>query len=232
MNAVDKKTKIQTAIQSFKNNNLYENAINLFTTLGYNTYRQSRLDCNTFEGFKESFIESGDNFKEDKALKDDWKKIELLFQLTKSEMTTQIDMFDTGKINNTIYESYIFFAIELKNKNYTRTQLAQITREINKLFKMPVMILFKYGELLTLSIINRRLHKRDETKDVLQKVILIKDININDTHRAHKDILFDLSFDELYKKYRFTNFVNFQKALEGVLDTKSSEDFNLSKNEK
>ena len=35
---------------------------------------------------------------------------------------------------------------------------------------MPVMILFRHGDTLTLSIINRRLHKRDESKDVLEKV--------------------------------------------------------------
>lgn len=46
-------------------------------------------------------------------------------------------------------------------------------------FPMPVMILFKHGSLLTLSVINRRLHKWDESKDVLEKVTLIKDIRIS-----------------------------------------------------
>lgn len=31
------------------------------------------------------------------------------------------------------------------------------------------------GDTLTLAVINRRLHKRDESKDVLEKVTLIKD---------------------------------------------------------
>ena len=41
---------------------------------------------------------------------------------------------------------------------------------------------------------------RDESKDVLEKVTLIKDINILIPHRAHIEILFDLSFDELKDK--------------------------------
>ena len=64
---------------------------------------------------------------------------------------------------------------------------------------MPVMVLFKYGGYLTLSVIKRRLHKKDESRDVLKKVTLIKDIKIEDPHRAHIEILFDLSLEELRK---------------------------------
>ncbi len=62
---------------------------------------------------------------------------------------------------------------------------------------MPVMILFKYGPFLTLAVIDRRLHRQDTSKDVLEKVTLIKDISIGKPHRAHIEILFDLSFEEL-----------------------------------
>jgi transcription antitermination factor NusG len=82
------------------------------------------------------------------------------------------------------------------------------------------MVLFKYGQSLTLAVINRRLHKRDERKDVLEKVILIKDINIENPHRAHIEILFDLSFSELLKKHKFTNFVDLHNAWQKTLDTK------------
>ncbi|KXK30064.1 MAG: hypothetical protein UZ01_01537 [Candidatus Brocadia sinica] len=125
-------------------------------------------------------------------------------------------------------------AIELKNKHYDRGRLSQITREVNKLFPMPVMILFKHGNTLTLSVINRRLHKRDKSKDVLEKVTLIKDIRISTagggvrrtgvenepvTHRAHIEILFDLSFDGLKNKHGFTNFVELHNTWQKTLDT-------------
>jgi len=85
---------------------------------------------------------------------------------------------------------------------------------------MPAMILFSYNGLLTFSVINRRLHKKDKGKDVLEKVTLIKDINIHEPHRAHVEILFDLSFDELHRKHGFTNFVELHQAWQKTLDTK------------
>ena len=84
---------------------------------------------------------------------------------------------------------------------------------------MPVFILFKNGEYLTLSVINRRLHKRDASKDVLEKVTLIKDIRFAAPHRAHIEILYDLSFDILYDRYRFTSFVGLHEAWRNTLDS-------------
>ena len=53
-------------------------------------------------------------------------------------------------------ESYLFFAIKLSGDHYTRTQLSQITREINKAFDMPAMILFQHGGALTFAVIDRQ----------------------------------------------------------------------------
>ena len=39
---------------------------------------------------------------------------------------------------------------------------AGLTRAVNRLFQMPAMILFRHGDTLTLAVINRRLHKRDD----------------------------------------------------------------------
>ena len=218
------KQQIESAINDFKNPDLFKTGINLFKTLGYNTQRQSRLDNHTFEGFYNDFIDGNDNipdvekFKQ-KALTSDWQNIEMLFQLTESEMSSQGTLFDTDKVDNTIIEAYLFFAIELKEIAYSRTKLSDITRYINRVFPMPVMVLFKYGKQLTLSVIKRRLHKRDESRDVLKKVTLIKDIKIKDPHRAHIEILFDLSLEELRKKYAVTNFVELHNAWQKTLDS-------------
>ena len=214
------KSSIQKAIAGFKTNELFENSISLFETLGYNTARQNRLDNNTFKYFKDNFIDTDDNFNEEKALVTDWVKIELLFQLTNEEVSGLTDMFSSGKVDNTIIESYLFFAIELSGTSYSRTKLSAITREINKLFSMPVMLLFFYDEKLTLSVINRRLHKRDSSKDVLEKVTLIKDIRTANPHRAHIEILYDLSFPILKSAFKVTNFVELHRAWEKILDTK------------
>ncbi len=83
---------------------------------------------------------------------------------------------------------------------------------------MPVMILFQHGETLTFSIIDRRLHKLDSSKDVVEikKVTLIKDIRIENPHRAHIEILADLALQD----YDVRNFVELHEAWKKTLDTK------------
>lgn len=241
--AKDLRQKIKEAIQQFGAGNLSENALNLFQTLGYITERRAPLEKPAYIAFRDSFIDSQSRFNEDKALVKEWKYVDLLFQLSKEEVTRQLSLFDTKQVDRTVIETYLFFAIEMAEEHYTRTDLSHITREVNRLFPMPVMILFKHGFSLTLSAINRRLHKRDKSKDVLEKVTLIKDIRISPagggdveiplkkggkgvvsgngavTHRAHIEILFDLSFDELKNKHKFTNFVELHNAWQKALDT-------------
>jgi len=219
------KEQIQKVINEFNQKDLFDAGINLFKTLGYNTERQNRLDNPTYEGFYNNYIEVSDKiadiekFKE-KAHVQEWKRIELLFQLTDSEMSNRGGLFGTEKVDDTLIEAYLFFAIELKGDNYTRTVLSSITRQINKVFPMPVMILFKYNGLVTLSVIDRRINKKDENKDVLKKVTLIKDINFSNPHRAHIEILFDLNLANLRENYSITNFVELQNAWQKTLDTK------------
>ena len=197
MTEQDIKLTIQAAIKGFATGNFTDNARHLFETLGYHTERQSPLEQKTYAGFHDAFLEDDARFREDKALVKDWKTVDLLFQLTAAEVADGNSLFETKQVDQTIIETYLFFGIELAQPAYTRTALAQITREINKVFAMPVMLLFKHGAHLTLAVINRRLHKQDEHKDVLEKVTLIKDISIVNPHRAHLDILCDLSLPEL-----------------------------------
>ncbi|EKD28584.1 MAG: hypothetical protein ACD_79C00270G0003 [uncultured bacterium] len=219
---IEIKKSIQLAIQSFATFNLTEGAISFFKTLGYNTARQNPFEKKKYSEFKANYGEvfADKKFSEDKALTKEWKSVDLLFQLTKDEISNQNELFDTKKVNNTIIETYLFFVIELTQSDYSRTTFSQITREVNKIFPMPVMIVFKHGNHITFAIINRRLHKKDERKDVLEKVTLIKDISIENPHRAHIEILFDLSFDELLRIHKFSNFVDLHNAWQKTLDTK------------
>ncbi len=54
---------------------------------------------------------------------------------------------------------------------------------------------------------------------MLEKVTLIKDIDYNNPHRAHQEILFDLSLSQLYKNHKFTNFVELHRAWQKTLDS-------------
>ena len=213
------KLSIKEALQSFAKGNLTEKSLNLFENLGYVTERRAPLHKPTYAEFKDTYI--GDKkFDEAKTKTSEWKYVDLLFQLSKEEVLKQATLFDTKQVERTVIETYLFFTIELSADEYSRTELSIITREINRLFPMPAMILFKHGKTLTLSVINRRLHKRDDNKDVLEKVTLIKDIVIENPHRAHIEILFDLTFDELKSKHQFTNFVELHNAWQKTLDTK------------
>ncbi len=220
MTQINSKLNIQSALAAFKSGSLSQNAIALFDALGYNTTRQQPFEQTTYAFFKEYYVSDNNNFNAETAKVAQWQSIDLLFQVSKDEVSDQHTVFGTHQVEQTIIESYLFFALELKPAAYSRTELAQITREINKVFSMPAMILFKHGDSITLSIINRRLHKKSAQKDVLEKVTLIKYIATEKPHRAHIDILFDLSFTEIKRVHKVSNFVELHNAWQKILDTK------------
>ncbi|MGV0024558.1 Eco57I restriction-modification methylase domain-containing protein [Phormidesmis priestleyi] len=215
------KESILRDLKRFEQGDLVESAIALFQTLGYGTDKRVSLDEPTAASFLNSF--NGDGIlKPEKARVDEWQTVDLLFQLTKDEIigSDQLGIqFDDVKVDNTIIESYLFFGIRLRDESYSRSKLAEITREVNKLFLMPVMLVFQHGKTLTLSVINRRLSKRDSSIDVLEKVTLIKDIAVANPHRAHVEILADLSLEQLYKTHQVSNFVELHRSWQKTLDS-------------
>ena len=217
------KAAITKALNRFTTGDLVENGRNLLNTLGYRSERTLALESSTAEAFIAAYDLHGKLIR-DRALTAEWSSIDLLFQLSGTDLTlteTTGLLFDPSRtqVDNTIIESYLFFALRLEGSNYSRTQLSQITREINKLFMMPAMLLFQHGETLTLSIINRRLHAADPSRDILKKVTLIKDIDFKDPHRAHIDILSDLALEPLNQTHGVHNFVELHRAWEKTLDT-------------
>jgi adenine-specific DNA-methyltransferase len=149
--------QIKISLNSFSHGNLSDNALNLFQTLGYESDRQQPFDDKSFANFAE-YITHESNFNQKNAFADEWQYVDLLFQLTETELTQQFSMFDSKDIEREQFNSYLFFAVELNQtksdgRNFTRTDLANITREINKCFPMPVFVLFKIGQNLTQSAI-------------------------------------------------------------------------------
>lgn len=214
---IEHKRQIEENLNSFTSGDLKANALHLFASLGYESDKTADFRPNTSEGFV-SFLRqnSAPSLNEDKAQINEWQTIDFLFQLTDQEIGRTKSSFDSDKvdISDVRIESYLFFAIKLKKAEYRRSDLAEITREINKVFPMPVLILFQHGNTVTFSIIDRRENKKDATKDVLQKITLIKDIRLENPHRAHKEILADLALDNL----DVGNFVELHKAWQKTLD--------------
>jgi hypothetical protein len=223
MNGLKTKQAIQTALRNFAAKPLAQAAIALFESLGYRSAKRLDLTPNTPANFLATF-EQGRKLNPGHAFLSDWQSVDFLFQLTDDEVRAaaggnQQFLFESkGKWNGAAMEFCLFFAIALKKPHYTRTELSGITRAVNRLFPMPALLLFRHGETLTLAVINRRLHKRDEARDVLEKVTLIKDIRFANPHRAHVEILSDLSFDPLLEKHAITNFVSLHRAWQQTLD--------------
>ena len=196
------KMEIQRGLNNFADGQLAENAAQLLKVLGYESQRTLNRDANTVAAFLEDF--DPDNLINiEKAHLHEWHTADFLFQLTADEIQyhTQetIAFYEDRGVDNTIYYSYLFLAIQLKAEVYSRAVLANITREINKLYAMPAMLIFQHGHTLTFAIINRRPSQRDSARDVLEKVTLIKDIDVVNPHRAHLDILAELSLEALYE---------------------------------
>ena len=143
----------------FQHHPLQPSAINLFNKLGYSSRKTPPVPLRTADRFLERFNGAGD-INTERALVDKWESIDLLFQLTDEEI---IEAGPQGTFNfgssevDISRQSYLFFVLKLHDTHYTRTQLSQITREINKPKRMPpAMVLFQHGEKLTFAVIDRR----------------------------------------------------------------------------
>ena len=218
----DIKPSIQTALGNFSRQPLAQAATGLFDVLGYRSEKKFPIVPNSGSQFRAEF-DPQNRLIEEKARIQEWRSVDILFQLTDDEIRQalggQAGLFTNGKIDGTLISSYLVFAIELDGAKYSRTHLANITRQVNLLFPMPVLILFRHGETLSLGIITRRLNKRDASRDVLEKVTLIKDVRAANPHRAHLEILEDLSLPALASAHHLANFADLQRAWEKTLDT-------------
>lgn len=144
-----------------------------------------------------------------------------MFQVDTEAMQSQESLF-TPTINRNEPSSYLFFIIELKGANYSRNQLSQIARELNRPFPMNVFVLFKYDTFLTLSLIDKRQNKKVAHKDVVEKVTHLYNINFSKPHAAHVHILKSFAFNTLVSeapKKRITNFAELHRGWQKVIST-------------
>jgi adenine-specific DNA-methyltransferase len=212
----DQKKSIEAALNEFASSSLVDASRQLFSTLGYQSRRRGSIK--TVKQFRE-FLDPQEKLtdRECSAL-DRLKSLHLLFQLTDADLASQNDLFDDkSAIQETKIESYLFFAAELPPGQYTRTELATLVRAVNKPLPMPALLLFRYGDKISIGMIHRRLHKRDQSKDVLEKVTLIKDIAFADPIRAHIEILNDFSLSKLDADFNVSNFVLLHEAWQNRL---------------
>ena len=192
---------------------LREGAVLLLNTLGYASNRTA--DAGNVQEFLERFRPEKPLSDKQRGLFDDWRRVEIVFQVTGDEIEFSPDkpgLFDGPGFDQGRAKSFLFLAVDMRPDTYSRALLAETTRTVNRLFRMPIIIVFRYGSALTLAAVHRRASRRDDNRDVLEKVTLVKDISLKNPHRAHIEILGDLaltdliqagvrSFDDLHMKW-------------------------------
>ena len=213
---------ISNTIRDFADGSLRDSTVRLLSELGYTSNKVLPPENNNLT----TFIEWGkaeENVKDKQIdlLRQHWDQAEIVFQITDDEIQ-ESTIFSSTEFDQGRIQSFLFVAVDLSEEKYTRGKLAEMTRIVNKIFKMPVIMFYRYGKTsdkrdLTTALIHRRPHLRDHSKDVLEKVTLIKDIRVKDPHRAHLDILQNLS---LKKHKSVKNFDQLHDKWESVLDTK------------
>jgi len=219
--ATDLRTSLATALAQFTTQPLPDAAREFFKLLGYESGRT--LDVDSVDSFCQKFDPEG-RLDHPSALKAEWKSVDLLFQLTDQELSTQESLFQDNSIQQGLFQSYVFFAIELTGGDYARGTLTGIARRLNRIFPMPVMVLIKHqceGKLaLSIAVINRRRNKVYADRDVLEKATIIRDIALEIPHRGHLDILASLAFDQLVhpEKKPITDFDTLHAAWEQIFN--------------
>lgn len=143
--------------------------------------------------------------------------LNVVFQLTGEELHLQTDILDSISFQELKYSKYLVCCYNFGNidKIPNKSLLANFNRQLSRLFEaqsgMPNLIIFRYTvkdkTYITFSISELREKPNQRTgRYIASKIILFKDIDIEDTHRAHIEILKKLNgvyknFDELHQQW-------------------------------
>ena len=206
---------IDNAVRAFARAPLQEAGLGLLDALGYRSAKTIALDGSPATFARE--VDHDDKLSAKPACFDKWQEVQFLFQLTNDEIPMLAhghSGFDPQeKYGRSIVDSFVFLAISLKGEDWKRGALAGITRTVNAMFAMPVIILFKHGTLFSLAASERRLNRRDASRDVQTgRISIILGVSTEHPHRGHLSILAKLdwramrsrpsNFEELYSGWR------------------------------
>lgn len=232
MNSERTERNIENILKTFDDYPIQEASTKLLNALGYDSGRTGSdgADKERFDRIIAAALETTN--PTDKLCIHDWQDFHIIFQVGDDEINAslnpdQLRLFDsTTNIDDNNSRSYMFVAVSLSGEHYTRTQLADITRFINKDFQKSIMVMFRYSDLLTLSVINRRPDERQTTiptsqrRQVLEKVTLLKDIQLRVLpKRAHTKILAELHLHRLTEHEDVSNFDTLHDKWNKILDT-------------
>ena len=230
MNTENIKQNIAAALAALPDGDFLATAQGLLETLGY----QSELTLELRGSVDEVVDDLGLQKKHTNAARNlnaNVRSMGFIFQIGEDEISAngqQTLDWGTASFERRHTERFNFVAVELRDRSYARGKYAEFTREINAWFNAPTVILFKTANNgLTLAFVHRRQHKHDPNRDVLGSVSLVREINPTQPHRAHLDILAELSLEHLLPWMSDHNKpYNFDGLLAAWLDTLDTETLN------
>ncbi len=199
MNNGDLKERIRAALADVPNKNFLSVTKDLLDVLGYQSERTLELSGDP-EDFIQQFSAPNENTRTEQAFRKHVQSIQIVFQITNDEILSAnqqtLGLKATTRKEGR-QESFLFFAVELKENNYPQGIYDEFTREIDKRIILPTVVFFRVGAHLTVAVIGRRPHKLDDSRDVLERVTsLSKDIPLENPRRADIDVLSQLSLSE------------------------------------
>lgn len=204
-NSVNFRSELRLCLNALSQGPLGTSSRDFFETLGYHSQRTLAIHS---VSELQQVLDTKNYLSDENAYLSRWRSVDFLFQLTNSELAgndrrglllDEQDRFDLKEV-----KSYVFFAVDLATNSTgdlpTRTELSNITRALNRLVPMPVLVLFRHGLSASIAIINRRKNLRDGTRDVLTRISLIRNIDCRLPHRAHLDLLERFSLHRMRKE--------------------------------
>ena len=194
--AIRKKEEIQSALAAMIGGDFLETSKNLLMVLGYYIELVGER-WETGDEFIEESSARNQNTKAEQEFRKSVESVELVSQVTSAEIAdSQPNRFESRAFDKGLIKSFVFCTVELKEKDYSRSKYAQFTREVNKRLALATVVFFRVENRLTIGFVGRRQDKSNSDRDVLEKATLIKDIRLDNPHRAHLDVLFELSLTE------------------------------------
>ncbi|MDE2688513.1 MAG: N-6 DNA methylase [Chloroflexota bacterium] len=179
-------------------------SLELLAAMGYPDEYGKAGESGAPEAFVQDFPADNPDTASERVFLEQVENVRIINQLTDDEVEALVSrqhmLLDMSEIDKSNARSFLFASVELVGDSYPRGQYALFTREINKRFAIPTVVVFRAAsDRVTLAFVNRRVSIRDAERDVLGNVSLIREINPLKPHRAHLDILRELSLDERIK---------------------------------
>ena len=188
---------IQSVLREYSDTDCQTAALKLLETMGYRSERTLELSDDV-DDFINTFAAPNPDTKAERGFREHVESVKLIFQFSDAEIakSAQSNMFDAGAFDRSNARSFLFASVELAGESYSRGEYALFTREINKRIDIPTVVVFRTSTgAVSLAFVNRRVNKLDAGRDVLGNVSLVREINPQRPHRAHLEILSDLSLE-------------------------------------